>query len=104
MKLYIVLRNSNVSATGEYDPATKMMLVLKGSRVSDEITRSATFRGVKTIEKNRASAVKDGIVTDNISFRSASTAANFVTGRSSNGLLVWKDKSGHTLKDILSEV
>ena len=79
------------------------MFVLKGSKVSDDIAHSATFRGTKAIEKNRVSVVKDGVVTEDITFKSASTAANFVTGRSSNGLILWKDKSGRTLKDILSE-
>ena len=36
-------------------------------------------------------------------FRSPSTAANFVTGNSTNGLLAWKDENGRTLKEILND-
>lgn len=103
MKLYITQRNSKVSAVGEYDPATKVMTVLKGSVVSEDVAHSEKFRGGKTIEKNRSSTVKDGVLAKDITFKSSSTAANFVTGRSSNGLIVWKDKSGRTLKVILAE-
>ena len=31
------------------------------------------------------------------------TAANFVTGVSTNGLIAWKDIEGNTLKSLLSE-
>lgn len=103
MKLYITQRNSNVSAVGEYDPLTKAMTVLKGSIVSADVAHSDKFRSAKTIEKNRQRVVIDSVVADNITFKSSSTAANFVTGRSSNGLIVWKDKAGRTLKEILME-
>lgn len=100
MKLYITQRNSSISAVGEYDLVSNAMTVLKGSTVSDNI---AHFRGAKTIEKNRKLVVKDGVVAEDITFTSHLTAANFVTGRSSNGLIVWKDKAGRTLKTILME-
>lgn len=103
MKLYITQRNSDVSAIGEYDSATKAMTVLKGSIVSSDVAHSEKFRGAKTIEKNRHLVVVDGVVVEDITFKSSSTAANFVTGRSSNGLIVWKDKAGRTLKSILTE-
>jgi len=103
MKLYISQRNGKASAVGEYDPKTKKMIVLKGSTVSDDVARSTTFRGTKAIEQHREAVVKKGVVVFDIAFKSSSTAANFVTGRSSNGLIVWKDKDGRTLKEILSE-
>lgn len=103
MKLFITQRNSNASAVGEYDPLTKEMTVLKGSIVSADVAHTDKFRGAKTIEKDRQTAVVNGVVSENITFKSSSTAANFVTGHSSNGLIVWKDKTGRTLKSILTE-
>lgn len=104
MRLYILKRNSSVSAVGEYNPATKTMTVLKDSIVSSDIAHSEKFRGTKTIEKNRQAYVVDNVVVEDIIFKSSSTAANFVTGRSFNGLLVWRDEAGRTLKEILMEV
>lgn len=103
MILYLIRKKNNVSATGEYDPSTKRLTVLKGSRVSDDIAYTETFRGAGTIEKNRTNTVKNSLVVEDITFKSASTAANFVTGRSTNGLIAWKDENGRTLKEITEE-
>jgi len=103
MTLYLKRNKNNISATGEYNPSTKQFVVLKGSRVSDKIAFTEKFRGAKTIEKNRTDIVRDNIVIKNITFKSSSTAANFVTGSSTNGLIAWKDKEGRTLKEIIGE-
>lgn len=42
------------------------------------------------------------LLIKDVTFKSASTAANFVTGTSTNGLKVWKDKKGTTLKELIS--
>jgi hypothetical protein len=103
MTLYLMRKKNNISATGEYDPATKQLTVLKGSRVSDDISYTEKFRGAGTIERNRAATVKNGLVVEDIAFKSASTAANFVTGSSTNGLIAWKDDEGRRLKEIIVE-
>ena len=99
MLLYIKTRAAN--ATGEYNPDSKLFIVKKGSIVSDTISYSATFRGASTIEKNRAQYVKNGMVETDAVFKSPSTAANFVTGRSTNGLNAWRDEKGISLKELL---
>lgn len=104
MILYLNRKKNNILATVEYDPATKRFTVLKGSRVSESISYTQKFRSATTIEKDRTKVVKDGIVVEDISFNSASTAANFVTGSSTNGLIAWKDDKGRTLKEITEEV
>ena len=104
MKLYITRRNSSINASAEYDIQNKSFVVLKGSKVSDGIAHSATFRGAKSIEKQRSNGtVVDGIVTKNVSFKSPSTAANVVTGASTNGMIVWKDENGTSLKELLNK-
>jgi hypothetical protein len=42
--------------------------------------------------------------TQDYSFSSPSTAAAIVMGRSANGRVEWKDKSGKTLKSIQEEL
>lgn len=101
MKLYIKRAKYNISAIANYQPSQKQFTVLKGSTVSSSIAYSEKFRGAKTIERIRAEYVKNGIVICDVVFKSASTAANFVTGSSTNGLSAWKDESGKKLKDIL---
>jgi len=100
MKLYLIGKKNSISATGEYNPTTKQLTVLKGSRVSNFISYTEKFRGTGSIEKNRTNTVKNRLVVKDITFKSASTAANFVTGSSTNGLIAWKDKNGRTLKEI----
>ena len=36
-------------------------------------------------------------------FKSPSTAANFVTGRSTNGLIAWKNIDKKTIKELINE-
>jgi len=104
MKLYLNQKNKVIDATAEYDPVTKTFIVLKGSIVSENITNSKTFHGAKSIEKARGNGVvMDRTITRDIIFKSASTAANFVTGVSMNGLTAWKEEKGKTLKAILRE-
>ena len=76
--------------------------MLKGSKLSEHISYSDKFRGAKTIERNREGVVVNGILIKDVEFKSASTAANFVTGSSTNGLTAWKTENGTKLKDILS--
>lgn len=103
MRLYIKRRNSEVDAVAEYDVDNKVFIVLKGSRVSANVAHSEKFRGAKSIEKARAEYVKDCKVIKDAVFKSPSTAANFVTGTSSNGLMVWKNEEGTKLKLLISE-
>ena len=101
MKLYLTKKRSNVNAIAEYDATAKTFTVLKGSIVSETIAHTAKFRGTKAIEKYRNGTVSDGVVIRNTVFRSASTAANYVTGTSTNGLVAWKNSDGITLKALL---
>lgn len=103
MRVFIKRKNSNIDAVGEYDIATKALTVLKGSVVSTNVAHTAKFRGTKSIEKSREGAVANCVVQKDITFASASTAANFVTGTSSNGLILWKDANGKSIKELISE-
>lgn len=103
MKVYIKREKSGVSAKGEYDPTTKELTVLKGSIVSGDVAEGGTFRSARTIIKLRNDTVKDNKVIKDVHFKSPSSAGNYVTGRSTNGYITWKDENGKLLRDILSD-
>lgn len=103
MKVFIKRKNGSIDAAADYNVVTKECIVLKGSIVSSVIAHSERFRGAASIEKARDGVVIDGKLIKDIKFKSASTAANFVTGTSTNGLVAWKNKDGKAIKDILKE-
>lgn len=104
MKVYLVRSNLGINGEGDYNPDTNRLTVFAGSVVSENISSSKKFRGAISIERLRSKYVADRIVKEMVSFNSPSTAANFITGNSSNGLLVWKDKQGRSIKDCIKPV
>lgn len=100
MKVYLKRVRNDVSAIGEYNPSDNSLKVLKGSKLSTEISSAPKFGGKKSISKVRDGVIENGILKEDIQFKSPSTAANFVTGSSCNGLISWKDKDGKKLKDL----
>jgi len=98
MKIDIIMKKDRigVEAYARYDTETKETVVLKGSLLSEDITQAKTFRGAKSIIKFR-----DGVVGEDVTFKSSSTAGNFVTGRSTDGPGSWKTLDGKRLKDML---
>lgn len=101
MKVYLKRLRTGIEAIGDFDIDTKNLTVLKGSQISSNISTSPRFNGKKRIGKIREGLIKDGVLQENITFKSPSTAANFVTGTSCNGLITWKDKDGRKIKEIL---
>lgn len=104
MRVYLKRARKNIEAVGEFNIETKTLTVLKGSRVSDTIAYTEKFRGAKTIEKYRSGNVENNILTVDMVFKSASTAANFVTGSSTNGLVAWKTEDGEGLRKFVKPV
>jgi hypothetical protein len=104
MKLYLIRAKSNINAMANYDIENKCFTVLKGSTVSESIAHSEKFRGAKSIEKARLGVLDGTKLIQDVLFKSSSTAANFVTGASTNGLTAWKAKDGRTLKEVLAEM
>ena len=100
MKVYLKSAKRAIDATAEYDTETRTCIVLKGSIVSACVSEAATFRGAKTVEKYREKFVKDQVVIEDVSFKSPSTAANFVTGSSTDGTRAWKTGEGITISAL----
>jgi len=101
MEVYLLRNKNGIKAVGQYNPENKELIVLKGSVVSETISFTERFRGAGSIMKKRQDTVRDRIVTKDVQFKSASTAANFVTGSSTNGLTAWKTESGSKLKEVI---
>ncbi len=90
-------RNMRYDAVGTYDG--KGLTVLKGSRIS--ATMASKMNPVAVKLRARKDTVDDGFVLQrDVTFRSASTAASFVTGSIANGMRVWKLKDGKPLSNL----
>lgn len=101
MEVYMKSSKKNYDAVGEFDPEKKSLVVKKGSVVSGTISESKTFRGAKTVLKLWEESVKNNKVIKDMPFKSASTAANYVTGQSTNGMRTWKNEAGIAVGDLL---
>lgn len=99
MRLSIYSKVKGIEAYADYDKAAGTFTVLKGSKVSDGVATTGKFRGAKSVIRAREEFVTDRLVSKDAVFNSASTAANFVTGRSTNGLVAWKTEDGKKLRD-----
>lgn len=87
--VYAKGRTNNYDAQGIYDG--KGVVVKKGSKVSAKI---ATNVNPVVLKKRKTAVGKDLITTEDVAFRSPSTAAAFVSGNVSNGFRVWKVEKG----------
>lgn len=104
MKISLILKSNKKDffAKAIFDTDTKETVVLKGSKVSADISNAKTFTGRKAIIKRRNEYVKDRIMVDDVIFKSPSTAGNFVTGHSTDGYRSWKNEESKTLHELCS--
>ena len=90
-------RKMRYDAEGVYDG--KGVRVLKGSRISATVASKMNPIAMKL--RGRRDVVSDDFILQrDVSFRSPSTAASFVTGSIVNGMKVWKLTDGRTLSSI----
>lgn len=73
-------------------------VVLKGSRISP--VEDDTIRSGVRQQRKAARIDDDNILLEDVLFSSPSSAASFVFGKSTNGLVYWKTDSGQTLKSL----
>ena len=98
MKVKVIAKGKQNSyyANGIYDG--KGVIVLKGSSISSKVAKKIQPIVAK-VRNNPEIVSKDMILLQDINFRSASTAASFVTGNISNGKRVWRTENGIKLKE-----
>ena len=98
-ELLYLSRNNGESGRGIGKITTEGFWLLKGSYIYPEVA-SYVSPGIKKARKKYKSKIKKDILQDDICFGSPSGAAEFVFGKSSNGLIEWKNKDGVSLKNI----
>lgn len=74
-------------------------VVYKGASVSTSPTKSCPDT-ILNLRNKYADRVKDGILIEDTLFTSPSAAAGFATYASANGIIMWLDQYGRTLKEI----
>ena len=96
MKVILKSRNNKHFATAEYDGS--MLTILPESRINLTISYDAISESVKEYRNNRDLVSADGVVLKEITFKSPSSAAQFITGRSVNGYIAWRIDDKISLK------
>lgn len=99
MKLYFKsCRSDEYNATGIYKDGN--LTVLKGSKIRINPENNYKRNEYADSIRNNPEYVKNNILQKDVTFKSASTAAQFVIDQSINGLNVWKDENKKKLKDL----
>lgn len=101
MEVFLKSRKGFYREYGIYNEEKHTLTVFNGSQVSKNISEG-TFRSSKNILKHRLEVCDDQErVIKDICFNSASSAVNFITGVSTNGLVTWKNIDGRCLKELI---
>lgn len=94
------IKGKDADAVGRYSDGK--FTVLKGSVFS--CTEAPSYTGKEKrkqfIEQHCSVASGKIILTEDYTFKSPSTAAEYVLGRSTNGWIMWKDDIGQTLDTV----
>ena len=78
-------------------------IVLKGSKISSVTETEKVIKYFPKIKRQREDVLNknsNGLLKENITFRTPSSASIFCLGRHSNGWDEWKNKDGKTLDEI----
>lgn len=100
LRLHTVSRDKLFDATAIFE--NEEVTVLKGSRIN--IRKNPNFKPPELVSKclsDDSLVGSDGILKRDITFRSLSTAATFVAGRISNGMITWKTEDGRYVRYAL---
>jgi hypothetical protein len=90
-------RKSGITIDAKCKQTTEGFVVLKGSLI-ETIDSDSIPPGIKD-SRRKARIDENGILQEDVLFRSPSYAAAFVVGGHANGLIEWKTKDGRTLKE-----
>ena len=69
MKLFIEKTVKGILAEAEYDPTDKRFIVLKGSKVSENISSAPSFKSAKAVKTLREKYVFNRLVIENVYFK-----------------------------------
>ena len=95
----LVLKTTKAEAKGRR--TNEGFVVYKDASVSVSPTKSCP-ETILNLRNKYAERIKEGILIEDTLFTSPSAAAGFVTYSSANGMIMWLDEKGITLKEIES--
>jgi hypothetical protein len=93
---------SNVVVKAQCRMTSEGFVVLRGSII--EKIDSDTIPAIIAERRRTANIDADGVLQEDILFKSPSYAAAFVYGGNTNGRTDWKDEHGRTLKELDKEI
>ena len=107
-KIEVFMKNR--SGSSEYNAKAiyygDRIIVMKKSKINKKIASSEKFKLTSIAQSKRDEKHlmdKDNILVNDVEFKSASAAGQFVCGYSVSGMTSWRDKNGKTLKELLKE-
>lgn len=96
----LFLKTSKAEAKGRR--TNEGFVVYKGAFISTQPTKSCQ-KTIHNLREKYSNRIENGNLLEDTLFTSPSAAAGFVTYASTNGMIIWQDKKGRTLKDIESD-
>lgn len=100
MKVIYKSKKRDCYAEGEFNLEDNTLTIKKGAKISSRLDEK--FRISKEAQKrDNKKIIKNNILQEDIQFKSPSVAAQFVSGSSLNGLIVWKTEKKEPLKNVI---
>ncbi len=93
------VKKLNFTADATAKQTAEGFVVLKGSKIAPSSGADDTI-SPGNLRKRQYCKIENGILQEDVLFNSPSSAGEFVTGKSCNGLVSWKTKDGICLRDI----
>ena len=102
LELHAISRDKLFEARAIYDKG--VVTVKKGSRIN--LSYGPGFKPsapVKAMLDDKSLYSTDGVLLQDVTFSTLSTAASFVAGRTSNGMITWKTEDGKYVRETLKK-
>lgn len=93
----LYLKTSKANAKGRR--TNEGFVVYKGASISTQPTKSCP-ETIHTLRKQYSDRIENGTLLEDTLFTSPSAAAGFVSFASANGIIMWSNEEGRTLKEI----
>lgn len=100
MKIFYKNKKGENIATAEYSGDS--VLIHKGSKLNYSKSLVKLSKSIAS-SRNNKDLVKDGVLIKDVSFRSLSSAGQFIAGYSVSGYLAWRNEEGKKLIDVIKK-